>query len=91
MFLEARRANATTIYRKTYSSSFVSAEGQNDHSGTDNLHGIRIRNCGRNAGSLKALQSGYGLHEIQPEDLGAYQDLLLRLRRIGRSHHGTNI
>jgi Ca2+-binding EF-hand superfamily protein len=65
--------------------------GHNDHSGTDSLHGVRIRNCSRSAGSLKALQSGYGLHEIQPADLGAYQDLLLRLRRIGRGHHGTNI
>jgi hypothetical protein len=65
--------------------------GQNDYSGTDSLHDVRIRNCSRSAGSLKAVQSGYGLHEIQPADLGAYQDLLLRLRRIGRGNHGKNV
>ena len=63
----------------------------NDNSGASSPHSVRIRDRGRTAGHRKAVQSGYDLHEIRPADLGTYQDLLLRLRRIGRCHHGKNL
>jgi hypothetical protein len=46
---------------------------------------------GRAAPCGETFQNGADLQEIQPADLGAYKDLLLQLRWMGRCRHDEDV